>query len=63
MNLRRINFIYSLYDKEHELYYVVFEYEDQTMDIKIYNKNKKYLHKIVNTKKFKSIRDERVNVV
>ena len=63
MKLRKIEYIYSLHDKERELYYIVFEYEDQTMDIKIYNKNKKYLHKIVNTKKIKSIRDERVNVV
>lgn len=57
--MRKIHSIYTLEDKEKELFYEIFKYDDQTMDIKIYNKNKKYLHKIVNQK---SKKDERADV-
>jgi hypothetical protein len=49
--LKPIHSIYVFRDDKKDLIYEVFEYQSKTIDIKIYDQNKKYLYRIDNIKK------------
>lgn len=46
--LRSIHSVYTIDDVDRGFVYQIFKYQDQTMDIKVYDANKKYLRSIEN---------------
>lgn len=46
--LRSLHSVYTIDDVDRGLVYQIFKYMNQTMDIKIYDSNKKYLRTIEN---------------